>query len=76
MRRLWAEEASRRFAELLDAVERTGTRFLIVRHGHPVAIIGPVHPCTGRAVKELLAAWSGDPTWGNELVELRSSLTT
>ena len=57
MRIMTATEASRRFSDLLDAVER-GERVVIFRGNHPVAEIGPAHRRTGA---DLRAALEGTP---------------
>jgi prevent-host-death family protein len=67
MRRMSATEAARRFSQLLDAVERRGESFLVVRHGRTVARIGPALAADGRAVKELLRSASPDGDWESEL---------
>jgi prevent-host-death family protein len=69
-----ATDAARRFSELLDAVERSGETFLVVRRGKAVARIGPARAANGKAVKELLRSTPPDPGWASELRELRSSL--
>ena len=73
MRRLNATEAARRFSELLDAVERRGESFLVVRHGRTVARIGPALAADGRAVKELLRSEPPDGDWESELRAMRAS---
>jgi prevent-host-death family protein len=74
VRRLTATDAARRFSELLDAVERRGETFLVVRHGRAVARIEPARAANGKAVKELLRSAPPDPGWADELRELRASL--
>jgi len=51
-------EARTRFAELLDDVER-GRRFVITRHGRPIAVLSPVRgadPARTQIVIETLRA--------------------
>jgi antitoxin (DNA-binding transcriptional repressor) of toxin-antitoxin stability system len=74
MRRLTATEAARRFADLLDRVERDGETFVVERRGRAVASIGPAAAVTGRTVKDLLRAQAPDPGWERELVDLRGSV--
>lgn len=74
MKEISATDASRGFAEVLDAVEHRGESFLIRRNGRAVARIEPATGASGRAVKELLAASPRDPTWAGELRTLRASL--
>lgn len=53
MRTLTATEASRRFSDLLDAVER-GESVAITRGNRRIAEIGPAHSSTGRALREAI----------------------
>lgn len=54
MRRISATEAARRFPELVDAVERHGETFVVVRRRRAVASIGPTPGADGREVKATL----------------------
>ena len=74
MRRLTATEAARRFADLLDRVERDGETFVIERRGRAIASIAPAAAVSGRAVKDLLRAQAADADWPRELAELRAGL--
>jgi prevent-host-death family protein len=74
VRRLSATEAARRFSELLDAVERRGETFVVVRRGRAIAAIGPTSGADGRAVKAILREHRADPEWASELRALRASL--
>lgn len=74
MRRLTATDAARRFSELLDAVERRGESFLVVRRGHAVARIEPARAANGKHVKETLRSNPPDRRWASELGELRAAL--
>jgi prevent-host-death family protein len=74
MRRLSATDAARRFSELLDAVERRGESFLVVRRGHAVARIEPARAANGKLVKQVLRANPPDRRWARELRELRAGL--
>jgi prevent-host-death family protein len=74
MRRLTATDAARRFSQLLDAVERRGESFVIVRRGHAVARIEPARAANGRRVKEILRSNPPDRRWASELTELRAAL--
>jgi prevent-host-death family protein len=75
VRRISATEASRRFSELLDAVEHRGETFVVVRNGRPVARVAPAPPATGRVLKDVLSEHPADSSWRRELDELRSLLT-
>ena len=54
MRTMTATEASRRFSDLLDAIER-GETIRITRGNHAVAEIGPAHRRTGADLRAALA---------------------
>src|SRR5437764_14865645 len=55
MRTMTATEASRRFSDLLDAIER-GETVVITRGNHAVAEIGPARRRTGADLRSALAA--------------------
>jgi antitoxin (DNA-binding transcriptional repressor) of toxin-antitoxin stability system len=74
MKEISATEASRGFAEVLDAVEHHGESFLVRRNGRAVARIEPATGATGLSVKELLDTSPRDPSWAGELRTLRASL--
>lgn len=74
MRRLSATDAARRFSELLDAVERRGESFLVVRRGRAVARIEPAGAANGKLVKDVLRSNPPDGRWASELRELRAAL--
>jgi prevent-host-death family protein len=75
VRSLTATEAARRFSELLDAVERRGETFVVVRRGRAVARIGPARAANGKVVKEILRSNPPDGEWASELHKLRAALT-
>ena len=68
-----ATEAARRFSELLDAVERHGETFVVLRRGRAVASIGPTAGADGRDVKAILREHGADSAWASELRALRDS---
>lgn len=74
MKQLSATDAARRFSEVLDEVERGGESYVVVRHGRPVATIGPASGGTGKALKEVLRAHLPDDAWADEVRELREGL--
>ncbi len=74
MRQLSATDASRRFSEVLDDVERGGESYVIVRHGRAVATIGPASGGSGKALKDALGANRPDSAWAGELRELREGI--
>jgi prevent-host-death family protein len=55
MRTMTATEASRRFSDLLDAIER-GETVTITRGHRPIAEISPAHRRTGADLRAALAA--------------------
>jgi prevent-host-death family protein len=72
---LTATEAARKFADLLDAVERDGESFVIVRRGRPVARIEPATAGSGRAVKALLRSGNVDDGWLDDLRVTREAVS-
>lgn len=74
MKQLSATDASRRFSEVLDSVERGGESFVVMRHGRAVATIGPTGGGAGKVLKEALRANRPDGAWADELRELREGL--
>jgi prevent-host-death family protein len=74
MKSVTATEAARRFSEMLDAVERRGESFLVVRRGRAVARIAPASAGHGRAVKDLLRSAPADADWMDDLRRIRSSV--
>jgi prevent-host-death family protein len=54
MRTMTATEASRKFSDLLDAIER-GETVTITRGNQPIAEIGPAHRRTGADLRAALA---------------------
>lgn len=74
MKQLSATDASRRFSEVLDDVERGGESYVVVRHGRAVATIGPASGGTGKALKEALHANPPDKDWADEVRGLRNSM--
>ncbi|HKR99317.1 MAG TPA: type II toxin-antitoxin system Phd/YefM family antitoxin [Candidatus Dormibacteraeota bacterium] len=74
MKNLTATQASRHFADVLDAVEHARESFTVTRGGRPVATIVPAVHAGGRSVKDLLRRRRGDAGWPAELRLLRRSL--
>jgi prevent-host-death family protein len=64
-----ATEASKRFADLLDAVEHRGETFTVVRRGRVVATIA--HRGTGADLRRILADHPPDDRWADDLEDLR-----
>jgi prevent-host-death family protein len=66
-----ATDASKRFADLLDAVEHRGESFTVVRRGRVVATIAPARRGTGADLKRILREHPPDPAWAEDLRDLR-----
>lgn len=77
MKTMTATQASRGFSALLDAVEHESEQVLVVRDGHPVALISPAPNTTfgalRRAVAELPEAV--DDTYGEDIASATALLT-
>jgi antitoxin (DNA-binding transcriptional repressor) of toxin-antitoxin stability system len=71
MSEISATEASKRFADMLDAVEHRGETFTVVRRGRAIATIAPAHRATLGDLREFLAAHPPDPEWERDLEDLR-----
>jgi prevent-host-death family protein len=71
MAEISATEASKRFADVLDAVEHRGETFTIVRRGRTVATIAPVQRGRGADLRRIFAEHPPDAEWADELQELR-----
>jgi prevent-host-death family protein len=74
MKDLSATEASRRFSEVLDAVEHRHESFVVVRNGRPIARITPASTPNGKSVAAFLNANRPDPRWEADLGALRAEL--
>lgn len=71
MSEISATDASKRFADLLDAVEHRGETFTVVHGGQVVATIAPARRGTGADLRRILSVHPPDDAWGSELRELR-----
>jgi prevent-host-death family protein len=68
-----ATEAARKFADLLDAVER-GEHFTIIRRGKAVAHLEPIGLGRGHQAKALLRRQTADPDWSSDIARTRRLL--
>jgi prevent-host-death family protein len=76
MRTISATEASRRFSDLLDAIER-GESVTVTRGNRPVAEIRPAHRRTGRDLRAALAQTSPpDDRFESEIAEALTYVAT
>lgn len=71
MSEISATDASKRFADLLDAVEHRGETFTVIRRGRVVATIAPARRGSGADLRRILAEFPPDTAWGDDLRELR-----
>jgi antitoxin (DNA-binding transcriptional repressor) of toxin-antitoxin stability system len=71
MSEISATEATKRFADMLDAVEHSGETFTVVRRGRTVATVAPAHRTTLGELREFLTANPPDPDWEHDLEDLR-----
>jgi prevent-host-death family protein len=69
-----ATEAARKFADLLDAVER-GEEFTIIRRGRAIAHLEPAARDQGAAIKRALREHDVDDQWARDVDEVRRSLS-
>ncbi len=71
MTEISATEASKHFADMLDAVEHRGESFTVVRRGRPIASVMPAKRMTLGELRMFLRAGPFDEQWANELADLR-----
>ena len=71
MSEISATEASKRFADLLDAVEHRGESFTVVRRGRVVATIAPAPRGSGADLRRILSQHPPDDRWAEDLHDLR-----
>jgi prevent-host-death family protein len=71
MAEISATDASKRFADMLDAVEHRGETFTVLRRGRPIATIAPADSTTLSDLREFLRTHPADDAWQADLAELR-----
>lgn len=71
MSEISATDASKRFADMLDAVEHRGETFTVVRRGRAIATIAPAHRTTLGELRKFVSEHPPDPEWEGELTDLR-----
>ncbi len=71
MSEISATDASKRFADLLDAVEHRGETFTVVRRGRVVATIAPARRGTGADLRRILSDLPPDDAWADDLRDIR-----
>jgi len=73
MKEVTATDAARGFSALLDAVEHEGETFVVTRGGRSIARIEAAAGASGATVKALLRRHRADPTWADEVREVRTA---
>jgi prevent-host-death family protein len=71
MAEISATDASKRFADMLDAVEHRGETFTVVRRGRAIATVSPARRTGLAALREFLRAHPPDEEWARDLAEVR-----
>ena len=71
MSEISATEASKRFADMLDAVEHRGETFTVIRRGRAIATVAPARRTTLGELRQFLSANPPDPDWERDLEDLR-----
>jgi prevent-host-death family protein len=73
MTEISATDASKRFADMLDAVEHRGEMFTVLRRGRPIATVAPAHRATLGELRAFLHDHPPDERWADDLADLRRS---
>jgi antitoxin (DNA-binding transcriptional repressor) of toxin-antitoxin stability system len=71
MSEISATDTSKRFADVLDAVEHRGETFTVVRRGRVVATIAPARRGTGADLRRILSDLPTDDAWADDLRDIR-----
>jgi prevent-host-death family protein len=66
-----ATDASKRFADMLDAVEHRGESFTVVRRGRAIAVVTPAQPSTLGQLRGFVRSHRPDPDWERDQAEIR-----
>ena len=66
-----ATDASKRFSDVLDAVEHRGETFTVIRRGRVVATIAPVVRGRGADLRRIIESCPPDREWAGEQSALR-----
>lgn len=74
MTEITATDASKRFADMLDAVEHRGESFTVVRRGRAIAVVTPAQPSTLGQLREFVRAHRPDSDWEEDLTEIRQDV--
>lgn len=71
MTEISATDASKRFADMLDAVEHRGETFTVVRRGRAIATVAPTRRASLAELREFLRAHPPDEQWASDLADVR-----
>jgi antitoxin (DNA-binding transcriptional repressor) of toxin-antitoxin stability system len=71
MAEISATDASKRFADLLDAVEHRGETFTVIRRGRAIATVAPARRTNLGTLRDFLRAHPPDKRWERDLAEMR-----
>ena len=71
MSEISATDASKRFADMLDAVEHRGETFTVVRRGRAIATVAPARRTTLAELRAFLREHPPDNEWQRDLADLR-----
>jgi prevent-host-death family protein len=71
MAEISATDASKRFADMLDAVEHRGVSFTIVRRGRAIATVAPARRTTLTGLRVFLRTHPPDERWEHDLADVR-----
>jgi prevent-host-death family protein len=74
MAEITATEASKHFADLLDAVEHRGESFTVVRRGRAIAIVTPARPSTLGQLRMFVRSHPPDEGWERDLADIRRAV--
>ncbi|HET7585173.1 MAG TPA: hypothetical protein VFK13_09700 [Gemmatimonadaceae bacterium] len=75
--RISATELARSLGDILGRIRYKGESFTVMRNGHPVARLTPVHSAHAATVREAFEAWTSaigrDPTLADDLERIGAS---
>ena len=74
MTEISATEASKRFADMLDAVEHRGESFTVIRRGRAIASITPARRTSLGDLRRFLHENPPDADWPEDLAGLRRTV--
>lgn len=74
MKDITATEASKGFADVLDAVEHRGESFTVFRRGRAIATVTPARRSTLGDLRGFLRDHTPDGEWSEEAADLRRSV--